>query len=77
MEGAIQLIICEMNFTAWGISTFRKGKGRFLICHQRRYLREIHMVQTLDSVAVDDSEARTGMAERCIRNQVWAKRSAP
>ena len=77
LEGAIQLIICEMNFTAWGISTFREGKGRFLISHQRGYLHEIHMVQTLDSVAVDDSEARTGMAERCIQDQVWAKRSAP
>ena len=29
------------------------------------------------TLAVDDSEARTGMAERCIRDQVWAKRSAP
>ena len=32
----------------------------------------------LDSAAAeDDSEARTGVAERGVKDQVWTKRSAP
>lgn len=54
-----------MNFTAWGISTFRR-KGKSSHLPLQRIFAEIHMVQTLDSVAVDDSEARTGMWQRAI-----------
>lgn len=63
---------------SWAFPPVRVRKGRFLISHEGGYLHEIHIIQTLDSAAAeDDSEARTGVAEHCVKDQVWTKRSAP